>query len=476
MARRFPGDGYADVLIGLQHGDEGKGRFVDGLADLYDIFVRYNGGANAGHTVVVHGKSLALHQIPSGVHQLNKKLFIASQCVVNLEKLCAEIDEVEKAGLPVLGRLRISSQASVIQPGHIIQDQITMGAVGTTGNGIGAAYAAQALRMNLDRRLDIRLGDLLHDTERSFEMIKQNLEADIQQYGIPGFDVEGTMNRLRQCFERVRGCIDTDPLYLIKEIRGGMRILLEGAQAFGLDKTSGVTPDVTSSNTGVQAAFLSAGIPVEFKRYAYGVAKLIPSRVGHGPFVSEFGGGRSERHCMEDAGKRHTRDVESQLFGNRIHELLQSDDPLEVGIALRMIGGEYGASTGRPRRIGMLDLMQLKFAIALNGIDGIFLTKADQLVHFSKTRPNLIPTVYSYSMNGERIASMPTTKSALQLATPNVRYYPSFPQDISLIRDPGDLPNELRNVLAEVEDSVEARILAVGVGPGRDQVVHLSSL
>src|SRR3989338_8562784 len=132
MAKRSPSDGCADVVIGLQHGDEGKGRFIDGMAENYDWIARYNGGANAGHTVEANGHRLALHQIPSGVNHPDKKLYIGSQCVVNLEKLCNEIDEVERARLSVKDRLRISSQASVVQPSHILQDKATMAAIGTT--------------------------------------------------------------------------------------------------------------------------------------------------------------------------------------------------------------------------------------------------------------------------------------------------------------------------------------------------------
>lgn len=476
MAKRFPTDGFADVLIGLQHGDEGKGRFVDGLAYLYQIFVRYNGGANAGHTIMIGNKCYALHQVPSGVHHPDKKLYIASQCVVNLEKLCAEIEELERAGLLVSHRLRISAQATVVQPGHIIEDRETMGSVGTTGNGIGVAYAGQDLRVRHDHLLNIRLGDLLVDTDHMFTMMEKNLKADVERFDIKNFDVTGTMERQRKCFEKIKGCIDKDPFYLLKEIRNGMHILLEGAQAFGLDKTYGVTPDVTSSNTGVQAAFLSAGIPVEFKRNAYGVAKGPPSRVGHGPFVTAFGGKLAEQHCMADGGMKFTRDVEQRLFGERVDEMLASTDMLDVGIALRMKGGEYGASTGRPRRLGMIDLVQLRYAAILNGIDGIFLTKGDQLAHFSKTHNGLIPMVHAYNLDGKVVDEMPTTKAELSRATPIIRGVPAFARDISGVRNVKELPRELLHVVDEMQNFIETDILAVGVGPGRDQVVHLSSL
>lgn len=474
MVKKLSTDGYADVLIGLQHGDEGKGRFVDGIAQNYDGFVRYNGGANAGHTVEVNHHTIALHQIPSGVHHPKKKLYIGPHCVVNLEKLCAEICDVERAGLSVLPRLRISSMASVIQPGHIVRDRCTMGSVGTTGNGIGAAYADQSLRVDGNRELDVRLGELLIDTEIAFQMIQANLQMELERNNIKDYDVAGEMNRLRVSFEKVRRCIDWDPLFLLKEIRSGMRLLLEGAQAWGLDKTFGTKPYVTSSNTGVQAAFLSTNIPVEFKRHAYGVAKLIPSRVGHGPFASEFGGALSERHCMEDGGKKHTKEFEKNLFGERINYLLKTGDPFAVGIALRLLGNEYGASTGRPRRLGALDLVQLKYAVDSNGIDSVFLSKADCLRDFSRTKEPGIPVVTDYETNAGILPYMPTTKEELRWVRTHQELHPAFTADIANAREERDLPPQLHEFLGALQNRIGADIRAVGVGPAREQVVHLN--
>jgi adenylosuccinate synthase len=295
-----PKEGTADVVIGLQHGDEGKGRFIDNLAERYDWIVRYNGGANAGHTVEVPGKQgrtvkLALHQVPSGVAHPKARLYIASQCVVNLPKLLAEIEEIEGAGLDVRSRLRLSSMASIVQPAHIVRDAASMKeSVGTTGNGIGPAYADQAARIDGNRRLDLRLGDLLEDPEGTFDAIRVNYLHECMRWGINAEDQVRQLDPMRRAFEALRHCIDPDPTLLVKELRRGMRVLFEGAQAVGLDKTYGATPNVTASNTGVQAAFLSGGVPVDFKGTSFGVAKLIPSRVGWGAFVSEYGGRRSE--------------------------------------------------------------------------------------------------------------------------------------------------------------------------------------
>ncbi len=472
MAKRNSNEGYADVLIGPQHGDEGKGRFIDALAANYDWVARYNGGPNAGHTIEANGHRLALHQVPSGVNYPDKKLYIGAQCVVNLEKLCQEIDELEAAGLDILHRLRIAAQASVIQPGHIIRDVQTMKSVGTTGNGIGATYADQALRVNNGRRLDVRLGELRMNPKEAFAMIRKNLEVEIETHNLTHTDIEGCIRKLEAAFDRIKHCIEKDPLLLCREIRAGMRVLLEGAQAYGLDRLHGVTPDVTSSSTGVAVAFDSTEIPVDYKRNAYAVAKLIPTRVGSGPFPTEYGGERSEEYCMTDDGKKYTKDVEWSMHGHRFHELLRSEDPLDLGIAVRMAGNEYGASTGRPRRPGALDLMQLSRTIEANGIDGIYLTKADCLNIFAQTREKIISIGTGYRINGDSIPYVPTTKEELQQVKPVIESFPSFAENISEARSIDELPPALRLLLAVIRERLDTPILAIGVGPRREQVVQ----
>lgn len=473
MAMRSSSDGYADVVMGLQHGDEGKGRFIDDLAVNYDWIARYNGGPNAGHTVEANGHKLALHQIPSGVNHPDKQLYIGSNCVVNLVKLCAEIDEVERAGLSVKDRLHISPKASLIQPSHIIEDMATMKDVGTTGNGIGVTYAHRSLRVEGNRQLDVQLSTLATDTEYAFGVIRRNLEIAKEKYDV-SIDVEAMLNQLRLAFDRVKDCIDRRPDLLRGEIRKGMRILLEGAQAFGLDQTYGITPDITSSNTGVAAAFQSTAIPVDYKRYAYGVAKMIPTRVGHGPFVTEFGGRRSEEYCMEEGGKKYNKEYEKKTYGHRLNELFLSDDPLEQGIAIRIDGDEYGASTGRPRRPGILDLQQLKYAIDVNGLDGIYFTKGDKKNVFSRMKGKAITIATGYALNGLPIDYVPADKNELSRVKPVITNYEAFSDDISHVRDSHHLPPQLLEVLRDTQDRIACRIIAVGVGPRREQVVQLN--
>lgn len=493
-----PAQGYADVVIGLQHGDEGKGRFIDELAQGYDWITRYNGGPNAGHTIEANGHRLALHQIPSGVNYPDKKLYIGAGCVVNIEKLCAEIDEVQSVGCQVMHRLRVAAQASVIQPGHIVRDLATMQSVGTTGNGIGATYSDKAARVAGCRQLDIRMGELLTNTEWAFAAIRRNFEVSLEQ--VPeddtttisllrsvlhpeGREKEGVltteevtqcMEHLRGCFERIKSCIEKDPSMLRREIRNGMRALFEGAQSYWLSLTHGITPDVTASDPGVAAAFNSLNVPVDYKRRAYGVAKLIPTRVGHGPFPTEFGGLRSEAHCMAERGKKNRQGVERELFGNLIPDLLQSQDDLDVGIALRIIGNEYGASTGRPRRPGRLDLVNLCDAVESNGLDGLYLTKADCLRDFARTHDSLIHVATGYKLNGDFLTYVPTTKTELQQVQPLFTPFPAFEKDVSLARTEGELPSELLCLLGAIRQQLGCSIIGLGVGPRREQVVHLN--
>lgn len=485
------GTGRADKFMGLEWGDEGKGRFVDLVADRYDIVARHNGGPNAGHSIQANGHEIGLHQVPSGVCYPGKKLYIASGCVVDMPLLLQEIREIEdRAHMEVRSRLRISAQASIIQPHHILMDKAMMGSVGTTGKGIGPAYGSQGLRVDGDRRVDIRIGELLDDEEESFSIIERNLRAEIERLRSQcltddkeriaqltnAFDVETKMNELRLAFSHLRPLIDQDARYLLKQMRKGMMVLLEGAQAFGLDKTYGAPPYVTSSNVGVGAALNSTGIPPEYMRHTYGVAKLTPSRVGYGPFVGELGGKQSEDHCMADEGKKHTREVERVLYGNHLDDMLASGDPLQTGIAIRIKTGEYGVTSGRARRLGVSDFRHLEAAADINGIRGLFLSKLDVLQLYSQTKDKSVPFVSGYELDGHEIDYVPTSANALGKVTPVYTHMQAFGDDLSNIRDRSQLPTEALAMIEKIEEQTGVPVLGVGVGPKREQYVPLRKL
>lgn len=465
-------EGFADVIIGTQYGDEGKARVVDGKAADYDIIARFNGGANAGHTVVFKGKKIALQQVPSGIFYKDKLMYIGSGCIVNISKLKAEFESLKAAGIDISDRLKISSQAGVIQPHHILIDGVVGKKVGTTRNGIGPAYSDRALRMWDDRLLNIRMGDLLEDSDQYFAMMRANFEFIATLYGFEG-NVDAGIDEMRRSFETVAPFIERDTLFLQKKVRGGVKVIFEGAQAFMLDVNKGSVPYVTSSGTTASAAYTGGDLSPNFHRHTIGVAKALMSRVGHGPFASEFGGVPSEEYCMsfkEDGTPLYGQSTEAEYD---IGSLISSEDPFEVGKALRILSGEYGTVTKRPRRVGILDLVQLSYAVKVNGITGLVLNKCDLLSCYSRTGNKQIPLVTGYELDGERIDYVPGSTVAYRRVKPIIEYRPGFSEDITGVRELNDLPGALRDLLEEIKTKIGCTIEGIGVGPDRDQYVSI---
>ncbi len=450
--------GFADVLIGTQFGDEGKAKAVDHLAAQYDVVARYNGGNNAGHTIDTHKGRFALHQVPSGVIYDHVQLYIGSGCVVNPAKLLEEISSLEKVGVSVRGRLTISPFASIIQPSHILEDGVTGGAIGTTKSGIGPAYADRARRTSLDGQVvNLRAVDLLNNPGRVQESARASLAEVISRYSIPGINQEEMMRAFREACDGIREFVTPSPTFLVKKADAGSKILFEGAQAALLDVTSGTVPFVTSSSTVAGAAFVGGDLPPRYHRRTIGVAKLIMSRVGNGPFVSEFGGRRSEEYCD---GKAHTRSYEESTYPDP-RSLLRSGDPFEVGVALRMLGGEYGSTTGRPRRMGSFDLESLEEISRMNAVDALYLTKADLLTLFSETLAGTIPVTSYYDRVGTSEDSAPR---------PIVEHRVGFNEDITGVRSIADLPSAMQDLIDMIEQRSGAKVEGVGVGPKREQL------
>ena len=458
--------GFADVLIGLQYGDEGKAKVIDLIADQYDIIARFNGGANAGHTIETDKGRVALHQIPSGIFYKNKVLYVGSGCVVDLCKLVKEIQSVQDLDINLQGRFFISDQASIVQPHHILVDIHTGGTIGTTKNGIGPAYADKALRMDDNRLLNIKIGDLL-DNPDLFDSIKENLKTAVKRYNEHNYNLEQALDDLRSALESLTPFIERDTLFLQKQVESGKKVLFEGAQSSMLDITRGLVPYVTSSNTVAAAAFVGGDVPAKYHRKTIGVAKAIMSRVGNGPFTSEFGGETSEKYCMDS--DKHNKDYEKETYN--VETILKSDNMLEVGIALRILGNEYGTVTKRPRRIGMLDLVQLLFVAKLNGIDEIFLNKCDLLVDFAKTKQGKVPLVTEYTLSGKKIDYIPGSNTAYRQVLPTISYVPAFTQNVSRAKSKKDLPKELINFLEKIESFTQTKLLGIGTGAKREEYV-----
>jgi len=473
--------GKSTVLIGLQFGDEGKARVMDTMLGEYDIVARFNGGPNAGHTLKVGDVKIALHQIPSGIFYKNMLLYTGSGCVLNPVKLLREIKEVNSHGISIDNRFFISGYVTMIQPHHIIFDEIYGREIGSTSNGIGPAYADRFLRAKKKEIKNIRLGDYLSSPEQFKAQVLENLEKIIQKHDLK----KGSSNKVIEQFIDVKKAIEQfhestltlekylcrNPVMMQELVESGKNVFFEGAQSIMLDGVTGMTPYVTSSSTVAAAAYVGGDLPPKYHHKTLGVAKAITSRVGHGPFVSELGIDKSEDYWAEEGGFAHTYEKECAQWNPE--ELLKSDDLFHIGIALRMFTGEYGATTTKPRRIGMLDLVMLRQNCRLNGVDELYINKLDCLSLYSKTQLPGIPLVVAYELDGKRVAYMPSFIEEMRRVQPVVKYMPFIKEDISGIREYEKLPGEAKELVNFIEQQVGTKVCGVGVGPEREQFIMI---
>lgn len=448
--------GHADVLVGLQYGDEGKAKVIDIIGDRYDIIARFNGGANAGHTIETSKGPLALRQVPSGVLLDKCTLYIGSGCTVNLGMLVDEINMINRLGIDLTGRLFISSRAAVIQPHHLEVDRLNSGHIGTTMNGIGPCYADRALRMVDDRRVSISVGDFLRDSESAIAAVSANAVA----YGNASH-LTDRVEQIKAAVSQIKPYILDDDLYMVRRVQAGANVLFEGAQSVELDVAKGSVPFVTSSHTIPGFAYVGGDLPPKYHRYTIGVAKAIVSRVGKGPMPCELGGEQSATYCAAASLTTGTREREKKEYDPKA--LLASSDPFDVGMALRILTGEYGTGTGRPRRIGMFDLAQLRDSVALNGVDMVFINKCDCLGLYALTQQGTIPVVTSYGDHQKKVL--------------NIKGFAAFEADTSAARQFSDLPNQLRDLMSFTEEALGCPLLGIGLGPSRNRnVVRLDLL
>jgi adenylosuccinate synthase len=457
------------VLIGLQFGDEGKARILDYLAKNCDVVARFNGGANAGHTIEHKDKKIILHQIPSGVLYNNVLLYIGSGCVINPVKTVDEIRHVESQGCNLNKRLFISSKTTLVLPHHIVRDKEEGRQIGTTGNGIGYAYSAQALRTRSGLIENVRIGDIIENKDLLVSVAKRLIET-MNEFNLK-IDVDVEMTKFYHSVLHLKQYVIDDPMFLERIADKDKKIIFEGAQSVMLDVINGTVPFVTSSRTIAAAAYTGGDISYKHHKKTIGIAKAIMSRVGNGPFVSEFGGSRSEKYCAEENGTAHTK--EKEHAANKAENLLKSKDLFEVGIGLRMIGGEYGATTKRPRRIGMLDLVMLKQNCDLNGVDELYINKFDSLCDFNNTSLKGIPVVVAYKLKGKTIDYMPSSTVSLQECEPVIKYFPKMPESIKTARTKAKLPKQAKDLIKFIEKFTNTKMKGVGVGPKREEFVQL---
>ncbi len=421
-------NGRCTVVVGCQWGDEGKGKVVDVLAADVDVIARYQGGANAGHTVHAGDQHFVLHQVPSGVLHPDKRCLLGNGVVVDLAQFFAEIDGLVERGLDPRGRIGLSTRAHVVFPYHQALDLAAEAAaqrkIGTTGRGIGPAYEAKTGRRG------VRVADLL-DRRRGVERVGRGIawaRGRLEELGAdPG--LAGTVEEAMAVAARVPEVATDVGDEIASALSAGKRVLLEGAQGTALDVDHGTYPYVTSSNTTAGAAAVGAGIGPTAIDSVVGVVKAYTTRVGNGPLPTAFDAAMDER--------------------------------------IRELGGEFGATTGRPRRCGWFDAVVVAYAARVNGLTGIAVTKLDVLDTLPEIR---IATGYRLADAGD--TPFPPTSWELERVEPAYETLPGWQSPTTGVRTLNDLPRNARAYLERIEELVGTPIAMVSVGTRRSQVIR----
>lgn len=420
------------VVIGAQWGDEGKGKIVDLLSDKADYVVRFQGGANAGHTLKFDDKKVVLHLVPSGIFNGDADCVIGNGVVIDPIALVEEIKGVKEMGFTLEGKFFISQTAHVILPYHKLLDQLKEkrrggDAIGTTGRGIGPAYVSKVSRVGI-RMVDLLDRDILRDKiEQNLKDINFALE---NLYKEPTLSTDDLMNELEDSIKTLEPFICNTTNMLHEGIKNGKSILLEGAQGTLLDVDHGTYPYVTSSSPTSGGACTGSGIPPTALDHVMGITKAYCTRVGNGPFPTE---------------------------------LLD-----EMGEELRKKGQEFGATTGRPRRCGWLDLVALKYVVQLNGINELTLTKMDVMDGFDE-----IKVCTGYKLNGKETDVFPLSLDEIREVEPVYTALPGWKNSIEGITDWNKLPSTAQSYIRFIEDYLGVKFTIISTGPKRSETIVL---
>lgn len=422
-----------DVVVGAQWGDEGKGKIVDLLSENVDIVARYQGGPNAGHTVVIGDKEYVFHMLPAGILHENVTCVIGNGAVIDPAALMEEIRQITDLGISITGRLLISHNAHLIMPYHKLLDKLWEqgeNRIGTTGRGIGPAYIDKFMRTG------IKIVDLL-DREALCSKLRRNIDEKnllLQKvYASEELDVEKITQEYQEFDEKIDEYVADTVLYLNNALKEGKRILAEGAQGALLDVDHGTYPFVTSSNPTSGGACTGLGIPPTSVRSVIGVVKAYTTRVGGGPFPTE----------LKD----------------------------ELGSKLRELGDEYGATTGRPRRCGWFDAVSTRYAAMVNGIDRIAITKIDVLSHLDE-----IMICISYEYNGKTLKTFPTDLSSLEKITPVYQSFEGWKTSIADVTEYEELPLNTRRYIEAMAQLTGTKVWIVSVGAQRQKTIMMKAL
>lgn len=426
----MPEQGACTVVVGCQWGDEGKGKIVDVLAEDVDIVARYQGGANAGHTVKVGDDMFVLHQIPSGILHAGKRCLLGNGVVLDMQQFFQEYDALVARGIAMDGRVGVSLRAQLLLPYHRLLDQASESSaaepIGTTGRGIGPAYEDKAGRRG------VRVADL-GNPERLAKRVgaaRDRTERRVEQLGATGpVDLDRAIDEALALGERLLGLATDTGVEITTALKAGRRVLLEGAQGTALDLDHGTYPFVTSSNTTAAAAATGTGIGPTAIDAVIGVVKAYTTRVGEGPLPTAFDPGMDEK--------------------------------------VRQLGGEFGATTGRPRRCGWFDSVITRFAAQVNGLTGVAITKLDVL----DTLPELrVATAYRLP-NGTVTESFPADTWSLTGVEPVYETLPGWQAPTHDVRRVSDLPAKARAYLDRIEELTDAPVQWISVGTKRNQII-----
>lgn len=414
-----------DVLLGLQWGDEGKGKIVDVLTPKYAVVARFQGGPNAGHTLEFEHQKYVLRSIPSGIFQGNSTNIIGNGVVLNPSLFKNELDELEKSGHDLTKRLKISKKAHLIMPTHTLLDAAYEsakgeGKIGTTGKGIGPTYTDKISRNGL------RVGDILHDFDKKYEKAKQKHLTILQNYSLT-YDLEALEKEWFEGIETLKRFTLIDSEHFINDtLHSGKKVLAEGAQGTLLDIDFGSYPFVTSSNTISAGACTGLGIAPRSIGEVYGIFKAYCTRVGSGPFPTE---------------------------------LFDAD-----GDQLRLKGAEFGSVTGRPRRCGWLDLVALKYAIMINGVTQLIMMKNDVLDEFET-----IKTCVAYEVEGKETKAFPFELD--ETVRPIYKTFKGWQTDLTQVKSSLEFPTNFKAYIEFLEQELQIPIKIVSVGPDREQTI-----
>ena len=422
-------------VIGLQWGDEAKGKLVDLLAPQFDLVVRYQGGANAGHTVVAGDETYKLHHIPSGILHSEVQNFITPGVVINPSTMLDEIDGLAARGIHCEKNMRVSERAHLVMPWHIAEDKIINStavrgeSIGTTNRGIGPCY-----RDKVGRTHAIRMADLVQDSrdERIGTVAAQKVEL-LSKMGAPQEDLdaiapEQVIPQATGWAERLSGMIGDTTEVLLTACEADKRILFEGAQGALLDIDHGTFPFVTSSNSSGVGVCAGAGVPPKWINHVLGVCKAYSTRVGGGPFPTEL------------------------------------DD--STGEKIRKLGNEFGTTTGRPRRCGWFDAVALRYTARLSGVTRLALMMMDVLAHFEELK-----VCVAYELDGKRLESFPAHADQLRRCKPIYETIPGWNQPVDDVRTVGDFPSGALAYVKRIEELVGIPVGVLSVGPDRAQTI-----